>query len=134
MKPAKKKITAKENKFMKKTYDAASAFATTMSKVLGKMDVFEDYEEMNDDILNKINTTTVEYAKGRSKTNTDSSVGENSNNESPKPPPKKRHKTDILSLFKNTDEDSDDDNDKVFAVNDDDEDDENEGDKDAKED
>ncbi len=36
MKPAKKKITAKENKNMKKIYDAASAFATIMSKVLGK--------------------------------------------------------------------------------------------------
>jgi hypothetical protein len=133
MKPAKKKITAKENKNMKKTYDAASAFATIMCKVLGKMDIFEDYEEMNDDILDKINTTTVEYAKGCSKTNTDGSDGENSNNESPKPPLKKRHKTDISSLFKNTDDDSDDDNDKVFAVNDDDEDDENEGDRDAKE-
>ncbi len=31
------------------------------------MDVFEDYEEMNDDILDKINTTTVEYAKSHSK-------------------------------------------------------------------
>ncbi len=134
MKPAKKKITAKGDKNMKKTYDAASAFATIMSKVLGKMDVFEDYEEMNDNILDKINTTTVEYAKGRSETNTDGSDGENSNNEYPKPPPKKKHKTDISSLFKNTDEDSDDDNDKVFAVNDEDEDDENEGDRDAKED
>ncbi len=134
MKPANKKITAKENENMKKTYDAASAFATIMNKVLGKMDVFEDYEEMNDDILDKINTTTVEYANGRSKTNTDGSDGENSNNKSPKLPPKKRHKTDISSLFKNTDENSDDDNDKVFAVNDDDEDDENEGDRDAKED
>ncbi len=95
MKPAKKIITAKETKSMKKTYDTASAFATIMSKVLGKMDVFEDYEEMNDDILDKINTTTVEYAKGRSETNTDGSDGENSNIESPKPPLKKRHKTDI---------------------------------------
>ncbi len=134
MKPAKKKITTKESKNMKKTYDAASAFATILSKVLGKMNVFEDYEEMNDDILDKINTTTVEYAKGHSKINTDGSDGENSNNESPKPQPKKRHKTDISSLFKNTDEDSDDDNDKVFVVNDDEEDNENEGDGAAKED
>ncbi len=134
MKPAKTKITAKENKNMKKTYDATSAFATIMSKVLGKIDVFEYYEEMNDDILDKINTTTVEYAKGCSKTNTDGSDGEISNNESPKPPPTKRHKTDTSSLFKNTDDNSDNDNDKVFAVNNDDEDDENEGDGDAKED
>ncbi len=129
-----KKITAKENENMKKTYNAASTFATIMSKVLGKMDVFKDYEEINDDILDKINTTTVEYAKCCSKTNMDGSDGENSNNESPKPPPKKRHKTNVSSLFKNTDEDSYDDNDKVFVVNDDDEDDENEGDRDAKED
>jgi hypothetical protein len=134
LKPAKKKITANENKNTKKTYNTASAFTTIMKKVLGKMDVFENDEEMNDDILDKINTTTVEYAKGCSKKNTDGSDGENSNNESPKPPSKKRHETDTSSLFKNTDEDSDNDNDKVFAVNDDDEDDENEGDRDAKED
>jgi hypothetical protein len=82
---------------MKKTYNAASAFTTIMSKVIGKMDVFEDYEEMNDNIHDKINTTTVEYAKGCSETNTDGSDGENSNNKSPKPPPKKRHKTDTSS-------------------------------------
>ncbi len=69
---------------MKKTYNDASAFTTIMSKVLGKMDVFEDYEEMNDNIHDKINTTTVEYAKGCSETNTDGSDGENSNNKSPK--------------------------------------------------
>jgi hypothetical protein len=46
-----------------------------MSKVLGKMDLFEDYEEMNDDILDKINTTTVEYAKGCSETNTGGNNG-----------------------------------------------------------
>ncbi len=44
---------------MKQTYNAASAFATTMSSVLQKVDVFKDYEEMNDAILEKINTTTL---------------------------------------------------------------------------
>ncbi len=52
-KRANKKITAKENKNMKQTYNAASAFATIMSSVLQKVDVFEDYEEMNDAILEK---------------------------------------------------------------------------------
>jgi hypothetical protein len=75
-------ITAKENKNMKKTYNAASAFATKMSTVLGKMDVFEDYEEMNDDILDKINATTVENASGCSKENADGSDGESSSNNS----------------------------------------------------
>jgi hypothetical protein len=64
---------------MKKTYNAASAFATIMSKVLGKMDAFEDYEEMNDHILDEINTTTVKNAKVHCETNTDGSDGENSN-------------------------------------------------------
>jgi hypothetical protein len=39
---------------MKQTYNAASAFATIMSSVLQKVDVFEDYEEMNDAILEKL--------------------------------------------------------------------------------
>jgi hypothetical protein len=39
---------------MKQTYNAASAFATIMSLVLQKVDVFEDYEEMNDTILEKL--------------------------------------------------------------------------------
>jgi hypothetical protein len=99
---------------MKHTYNAAFAFATIMSSVLQKVDVFEDYEEMNDAILEKINTTTLENAKGCSKENTDSGDCEGSSNESHKPPPKKRRKPDIPSLLKTTGEDSDDDVDNVF--------------------
>jgi hypothetical protein len=38
---------------MKQTYNTASAFATIMSSVLQKVDVFEDYDKMNDTILEK---------------------------------------------------------------------------------
>ncbi len=38
---------------MKQTYNAASVFTTIMSSVLQKVDVFKDYEEMNDGILEK---------------------------------------------------------------------------------
>jgi hypothetical protein len=48
---------------MKQTFNAASAFATITSSVLQKVDLFEEYEEMNDAILEKINTTTLENAK-----------------------------------------------------------------------
>ncbi len=124
-KRAKKKITAKENKNMKQTYNAASAFATIMSSVLQKVDVFEDYEEMNDTILEKNYTTTLENAKGRSEENMDGSDGESSRDKSHKPPPKKRCKPDVSSLFKTTGEDSDDDDDNVFAGDDDGDDDDN---------
>ncbi len=119
---------------MKQTYNTASAFATMMSSVLQKVDVFEDYEEMNDVILEKINTTTVENAKGCSKENTDNGDGESSSDESHKPPPKKRCKPDISSLFKTTGEDSIDDDDNVFAGDDDDDDDDNDKNGDEKED
>ncbi len=75
---------------MKQTYNATSAFGTIMSSVLQKVEVFKDYEEMNDAILEKINTTTLENAKGRSEENTDGGDGESSSNESHRPPPKKR--------------------------------------------
>ncbi len=133
-KRAKKKFTAKENKNMKQTYNPASAFATIMSSVLQKVDIFEDYEEMNDAILEKINTTTLENAKGRSKENTDGGDGESSSNESHKPPPKKRCKPGISSLFKTTGEDSDDDDYNVFAGDDNDDDDDNDKNGDEKED
>jgi hypothetical protein len=81
-KRAKTKFTAKENDNMKETYNAASTFATIMSSVLGKTDVFEDYEEMNDAILEKINTTTLENTKGHSKENTDGGDGESSSGKS----------------------------------------------------
>jgi hypothetical protein len=118
---------------MKETYHAASAFTTIMSSVLGKMDVFEDYEEMNDAILEKINTTTLENAKGYSKENMDGGDSESSSDESDKPPPKKKKKPDISSLFKTTGQDSDDDDDNVFAGDNDDDDDDNDGDVDEKE-
>jgi hypothetical protein len=110
---------------MKQTYNAASAFATIMSSVLQKVDVFEDHEEMNDAILEKINTNTLENAKGCSKENTDSGDGESNSDKSHKPPPKKRCKPDISSLFKTTGEDSEDDDDNVFVGDDDDDDDDN---------
>ncbi len=133
-KRAKNKITAKENDNMKQTYNAASAFATIMSSVLQTVDVFEDYEEMNDGILEKVKTTTLENAKGCSKENTDGGDGESSSDKSHKPPPKKRRKPDISSLFKTTGEDRDDDDDNVFAGNDDDDDDNNDKNGDEKED
>ncbi len=75
--------------------------------MLGKKDVFEDYEEMSEAIHDHVHTTTVENAKGQSKENTDGGDNESSNDESHKRPPKKRQKTDISSLFKTTEEDSD---------------------------
>jgi hypothetical protein len=110
---------------MKQTYNAASAFTTIMSSLLQKVEVFEDYEEINDAILQKNNTTTLENAKGCSKENMDGSDSESSSNESHKPPPKKRRKPDISSLFKTTGEDSDNDDDNVFTGDDDDDDDDN---------
>jgi hypothetical protein len=119
---------------MKQTYNAASAFATIMSSVLQKVDVFEDYEEMNDDIVEKINTTTLEHAKGCSEENTDYGDGESSSNKSHKPSPKKKPKPDISSLLITSGEDNDDDDDNVFAGDDDDDDDDDDKKGDEKED
>ncbi len=121
-KSAKKFFTAKENKNIKQTYNAASAFAIIMSSVLEKKDVFEDYEEMGEAICDQVHTATVENVKGQSKENADGGDDESSNDESHKPPPKKRQKTDISSLFKTTGEDSDDYDDKIFEGDDDDDD------------
>ncbi len=93
-----------------------------MSSVLGKKDVFEDYEEMSEALHDQVLTTTVENAKGQSKENVDGGDDESSNDESHKPPPKKRQKTGISSLFKTTGEDSDDYDDKFFEGDDDDDD------------
>jgi hypothetical protein len=61
----KQKKTAKKNysqRYQKheKTYNATSAFATIMSRVLDKSDDYETFEEMNKDILNQIYSTTEE--------------------------------------------------------------------------
>jgi hypothetical protein len=93
-----------------------------MSSVLGKKDVFKDYEEMSEVICDQVHTTTVENAIGQSKENADGGEDESSNDEFHKPPPKKRQKTDISSLFKTTGEDSGDYDDKIFEGDDDDDD------------
>ncbi len=113
-KNTKKKVTAKENENIKQTYNAASAFATIMSLVLEREELFLDYNEMSEHINDQINKTADENAKGHGKENVDDSDDESNNDNSRKRPPKKRCKLDISSLFKTTGIDSDDDDDNVF--------------------
>ena len=113
-KNTKKKVTAKENKNIKQTYNAASAFATIMSSVLEREELFLDYNKMSEHINDQISKTADKNAKGHGKENVDDSDDESNNNDSRKRPPKKRPKLDVSSLFKTTGMDSDDDDDNVF--------------------
>ena len=113
-KNTKKKVTAKENKNIKQTYNAASAFATIMSSVLEREELFLDYNKMSEHINDQISKTADKNAKGHGKENVDDSDDESNNDDSCKRPPKKRRKLDTSSLFKTTGMDSDDDDDNVF--------------------
>jgi hypothetical protein len=46
------------------TYNAASAFATIMSLVLEREELFMDYNKMNEHVNDELNKTTDEHAKG----------------------------------------------------------------------
>ena len=68
-KNTKKKVTAKENEKIKQTYNAASAFATIMSLVLEREELFLDYNKMSEHINDQINKTADKNAKGHGKEN-----------------------------------------------------------------
>jgi hypothetical protein len=105
---------AKENENIKQTYNAASAFATIISLVLEREELFLDYNRMIEHINDQINKTADKNAKGHGKKNVDDCDDESNNDDSCKRPPKKRRKLYISSLFKTTGMDSDDDDDNVF--------------------
>ncbi len=89
-----KKHSLKDIKNMKKTFNAASAFTTIMSNMLDKSNGYKDFEEMNQDILHQVNTTTEENptVENKEKSSNSNSSGEED------PPPKKI--TSLLSVHK----------------------------------
>ena len=89
-----KKHSLKDIKNMKKTFNAASAFTTIMSNMLDKSNGYKDFEEMNQDILHQVNTTTEENptVENKKKSSNSNSSGEED------PPPKKI--TSLLSVHK----------------------------------
>jgi hypothetical protein len=80
-----KKHSLKDIKNMKKTYNTASAFTIIMSNMLDKSVGYEDFEEMNQDILHQVNLTTEENPTvGNKEKSSDSNSSEDED-----PPPKK---------------------------------------------
>jgi hypothetical protein len=111
-----KKHSPKEIENMKKAHNTASAFTTIMSNMLDKSIGYEDFDEMNQDMLNQVNLTTEEKPTGHSKEKSfDSSY-----NEDEAPPPKKKTKSSFLSVLKTRGEDSDNEYDDIVDLEDDD--------------
>jgi hypothetical protein len=80
------KKSPKELANMKKAYDAASALTTIMSNMLDKSVPYEDFEEMNQDMLRQVNLTIEENPTGEG----DQNSSDNSSSEDKAPPPKKK--------------------------------------------
>ncbi len=97
---------------MKKAYDAASAFTTIMSNMLDKSIPYEDFEEMNQDMLRWVNLTIEENPTGDG----DKNSSDNSSSEDEAPPPKKKQKSSFKSVLKTHGEKSDDNNDDIVEV------------------
>jgi hypothetical protein len=104
-----KKISPKELANMKKSFDAASAFTTIMSRMFNKSVSYEDFEEMNQDILHRVNLTIQENpTRDGDKNSSDT------NNKAP--PSKKKQKSSFKSVLKTRGKESDDDNDDIDIV------------------
>jgi hypothetical protein len=114
-----KKHSLKNIENMNKSYNAASAFTTLMSKLLDKSVGYEDFEEMNQDMLHQVNLTTEENPTVENKQKSSDS---NSSEDEDPPPPKKR-KSSLLSVHKTHEEDSDNEIADIVEVDNSDEDD-----------
>jgi hypothetical protein len=89
------KKSPKELANMKKAYDAASAFTTIMSNMLDKSIPYEDFEEMNQDMLCWVNLTVEENPTGDG----DKNSSDKSSSEDEAPPQKKwRNENQVLNL------------------------------------
>jgi hypothetical protein len=97
---------------MKKAYDAASAFTTIMSNTLDKSVPYEDFEEMNQDMLRQVNLTIEKNPTGDG----DENSSDNSSGEDKAPPPKTKSKSSFKSALKTCGEESDNDNDDIVEV------------------
>ncbi len=97
---------------MKKAYDAASAFTTIMSNMLDKSVPYEDFEEMNQDMLHQVNLTIEENPTGDG----DKNSSDNSSSEDKAHPPKKKQNSSFKSVLKTRGEESDDENDDIVEV------------------
>ncbi len=116
-----KKHSIKEIKNMKKTYNAASAFTTIMNNMLDKSVGYENFEEMNQDILHQINPTN-EKTKEKTTSRKEDKPLESSNSEDKAPPPNKKRKSGLLPSMHKTDEkDSDNDSEEIEQVDTDEE-------------
>ncbi len=111
MKLAKKKSPT-ELANIKKAYDAASAFTTIMSNTLDKSIPYNDFEEMNQDMLRWVNLTIEENPTGGG----DKNSSYNCSSEDKAPPPKKKQKSSFKSVLKSHGEESDYDNDDIVEV------------------
>jgi hypothetical protein len=71
---------------MKNAYDTAFAFTTIMSNTLDKSIPYEDFEDMNQDMLHQVNLTIEETPTG----DNDKNSSDSSSSEDKAPPSKKK--------------------------------------------
>jgi hypothetical protein len=117
------KNSPKELTNMKKAYDAASAFTTIMNNTLDKSVPYEDFIEMNQDMLCQVNLT-IEKNPTDDGDKSSSESGSSSENEAP--PPKKKQELSFKSVLKTHGEESDDENQDDIDLKDTDDDEEEE--------
>ena len=113
-KNTKTKHSIKEIENMKEIYNAASAFTTIMNNLLQKSGGYNNFEEMNDDILDQINLSgdEIEQTPPVNKENKQSEISDSEY----KPPNKKRKSSILSSMPKYDDTDSDNDNEENKEV------------------
>jgi hypothetical protein len=108
---------------MKKTYDAASTFTTIMNNTLDRNIPYEDFTEMNQDVLHQVNLT---IEKKPTDDGDESSSEGGSSSEDEAPPPKKKQKLSFKSVLKTHGEESDNENQDIIDLQDTDDDEEEE--------
>ncbi len=97
---------------MKKAFDAASAFTTIMSRTFNKSVPYEDFKEMNQDMLHEVNLTIQENPT----CDGDENSSDTSSSDNKAPPPKKKQKSSFKSVLKTHGKESDNDNDNIDIV------------------
>ncbi len=108
------------------TYNAASAFATIMSSVLEREELFMDYNKMNEHVNDELNKTTDKHAEGDGEEKADEEQANANdedidNDDSGKRPSTKKCKVDSLKYFKTTGKESDNDDEYVLREKDEEE-------------
>jgi hypothetical protein len=108
------------------TYNAASTFATTMSSVLEREELFMDYNKKNEHVNDELNKTTDKHAEGDGKEKADEEQAnandeDNDNDDSGKCPLTKKRKVDMSKYFKTTVEESDNNDEYVLREKDEEE-------------